>query len=173
MKNFIPIVLGIYLLTFLSSCATSHINDKRINDAAFPAGFKDKSKILLVEKWTTGLSKGTVNRRLEREMTKNYSGKFEMVTREEIETNPKYSNKDVYRYVLSNQIWSSRSSTLTQTVTNAGVSGNSIQYNNAYRLDFHLKDRIENKDYPEIGVTSNSFPKAIKRIAPVLNKRLM
>lgn len=171
MKNILPVIAIFTMIMALSSCASSHINDKRINDAAFPAGFKDKNKILLVEKWTTGLTKGTVNRRLEREMTKNYTGKFEMVTREEIETNPKYANKDVYRYVLSNQIWSSRSSTLTQTVTNAGVSGNSTQYNNAYRLDFHLKDRIENKDYPEIGVTSNSFPKAIKRIAPVLNKR--
>ena len=168
MRNICSALVGLVITIVMAGCATSHINDKRINAAAFPPGVKDNSKILLVEKWTKGLTKGTVNRRIERSLSKHYTGKFEMATALEIAKDPKYANKDIYRYILSNQIWGSRSNTITST-----PAGSSIQYNYAYRLDFHFTDRIDNRDYPDIGVTSNSFTKAIKRIGPVLNKRYL
>ncbi|HKO79707.1 MAG TPA: hypothetical protein VJU78_04890 [Chitinophagaceae bacterium] len=128
----------------------------------------------MLEKRTRGITKGQINRRLERSFKKSYSGKYEMVSEEEIESNPKYADKSIYRFVLSDVVWASYNSTRTTTM-NANrtvVTSSSIDYQNAYRLDYHLHDRMSDKNYPDMGVSSNSFPKAIKRVSSVLNKRL-
>ncbi len=160
------------LLSLLAGCATSHINDRKLNSDAFPADFGKSEQILLVEKRTQGITKGQINRRVERSFKKSYSGKYEMASKEEIETNPKYADKNIYRYVVSDVVWASYNSSRTTTVKNGIPTQSTINYQNAYRLDYHLHDRLTDKNYPDMGVSSNSFPKAIKRVSAVLDKKL-
>lgn len=157
----------LFLLFLFAGCATSHINERKLDKTAFPPEFGKPDQILLLEKRTHGITKGQINRRLERSFKKNYTGKYEMASKEELETNPKYAEKNIYRFVLSDVVWASYSSTRTTTATHT-----SIGYQNAYRLDYHLHDRTSNTNFPDMGVSSNSFPKAIKRVSAVLNKRL-
>lgn len=108
-----------------------------------------------------------MNNYLNKYFKKYYSGKYEMASFEEITNNPKYQDKKIYCYLLTDEVWTSSSTTRTTTST-----GSSIQYNNAYRLGYHLYDLLEDKRYPEIGISSNVPAKAMKRAALVLDKQL-
>lgn len=163
----IRIYVYLFFLFLVTSCASSHINERKIDKSAFPPEFGKPEQILLLEKRTRGITKGQINRRLERSFKKSYTGKFEMASKEEIESNPKYADTNIYRFVLSDMVWASYRSTRTTTSTHT-----SIDYQNAYRLDYHFHDRVTNTNYSDIGVSSNSFPKAIKRVSAVVNKRL-
>lgn len=161
-----------FLIILLGSCATSHINERKLDPDAFPPDYGKAEQVLLVEKRTHGITKGQINRRVDRSFKKSYSGKYEMASKEEIETNPKYADKNIYRYVVSDVVWSSYNSSRTTTIKNGIPTQTTINYQNAYRLDYHLHDRLTNRNYPDMGVSSNSFPKAIKRVSVVLDKKL-
>lgn len=165
----IKISLYLFLLILFTSCATSHINDRKLDKSAFPKEFGNPEQVLLLEKRTHGITKGQINRRLERSFKKSYSGKYEMASKEEIDSNPKYADKNIYRFVLSDVVWANYGPS-TRTTAASGVT--TFNYQNAYRLDYHLHDRMSSTNYPDMGVSSNSFPKAIKRVSAVLNKRL-
>jgi hypothetical protein len=154
-------------------CTSSHINESRINQDAFPAHFGEPGQILLIEKRTSGINKGGMNNYIQKSFEKNYSGAFEMATADEIRNDPKYKNTKVYRYVLTDNVWTSGSKVVT-TTTNPSrtTSSTEIQYNYAYSLDFHLFDRAEEKNYPTLGVSSNVPAKAINRTSVLLNKKL-
>jgi hypothetical protein len=109
-----------------------------------------------------------------------------MATREQIESNPKYQDNKIYRFILSDQTWTSGGTTMTNTVTqtittgpnnsNPSLSGitatTDFQYNQSYSMDFKIYDRLEEKNYPSIGASSNVPAKAINRTSVLLNKIL-
>lgn len=159
--------LPLLLLVLLASCVSGHVNSKRIDKEAFPAGFSDPNCVLLLQKRTSGINHGGMNRYLNKSFRKHYTGKFEMVSIEEIQNNPKYQDKKKYRYLLTDEVWTNNSSTRTTT-----SSGTSFSYNNSYRIGYHLYDLLEAKGFPEIGVSSNVPAKAMKRVAIVLNGQL-
>ena len=166
-------ILLVALFISATSCTSSHINESRINQSAFPPQFGEPGQILLIEKRTSGINKGGMNNYIQKSFEKNYSGRFEMATADEIRNNPKYKNTKVYRYVLTDNVWTSGSKVVT-TTTNPSrtTSSTEIQYNYAYSLDFHLYDRAEEKNYPTLGVSSNVPAKAINRTSVLLNKKL-
>lgn len=87
-----------------------------------------------------------------------------MATREEIESNPKYKDNKIYRFILSDRTWTSGGTTMvtkvTQTYTtgsnnsNASLTGitstTDFQYDQSYSMDFKIYDRLEEKNYPSI-----------------------
>ena len=166
-------IMLIALMFSQTFCTSSHISESKINQSAFPAQFGAPGQILLIEKRTSGINAKGMNNYIRKSFQKNYSGAFEMVTPDEIKNDHKYKNTKVYRYVLTDNVWTSGSKVVT-TTTNASrtASSTDIQYNYAYRLDFHLYDRVEEKNYPTLGVSSNVPAKAINRTSVILNKKL-
>lgn len=165
MKNLLS--LTAILSIFLQSCISGHVSSRRLNQGAFPPEFNNPNHILLIQKRTTGINHKGMNKYLNKYFRKHYSGKYEMASKEEIMNSPKYQDRKIYRFVLSDDVWTSRS-----TITKMTSTGADIQYNNVYRIGYHLFDLLEDKNYPEMGVSSNVPAKAMKRAAMVLNKRL-
>ena len=152
---------------FLASCISSHVNMKRLDQSAFPPDFNNPKYVLLLQKRTEGLNHGGMNRYLSKYFRKYYGGKWEMASIEDINANPKYKDKEVYRYILTDEVWRSNS-----TVTTTSSTGTSIQYNNAYRLGYHLYDRKSEQALPDFGLDSNVPAKAMKKVANALGQRL-
>lgn len=162
------------LIMILGSCVSGHVNFKRIDQAAFPPGFNDKTSVLILQKRTSGINARGMNRYLNKYFKKHYSGKFEMATIADIISNPKYQDRQVYRYVLTDEVWSNNTTirTTTTTMGAAPASSTGFQYNNAYSIGYHLYDLLENKGYPDMGVSSNVPASAMKKAAIVLNYQL-
>jgi hypothetical protein len=158
---------AISVICLLSACTSSHVNAKRINQAAFPASFNDPNCILLIQKRTSGINARGMNNYLRRAFQKHYSGKFEMASYKEINNDPKYNDKKIYHFVLTDQVWSS-----SQTIRTTTSTGTTFDYNNSYSLDYRIHDRIEDKTYPEIGVYSSVPARAMNKVAAVLDKQL-
>lgn len=135
---------------------------------AFPPEFSDTSCVLLLQKRTYGINARGMNNYLKRYFRKLYKGKFEMASLDDILKNPKYQDRKIYRFVLTDAVWSNNT-----TVTTSTSHGTMIEYNNAYRLDYHLYDLLKDKHYPDLGVSSNVPAKAMKRSAVLLNKRYL
>lgn len=159
------------LLVVLASCVSGRVNFKKLDQNAFPPGFNDQSSVLLLQKRTSGINAKGMNRYLNKYFKKHYDGKFEMASIEEIINNPKYQDKQIYRYVLTDEVWSNNTTVRTTTTTlgAAPASNTGFEYNNAYRIGYHLYDLLENKSYPDMGVSSNVPAKAMKKAAIVLN----
>ena len=168
-------VFSLLLSFFMVACVSAHVNPKRIDPAAFPPEFKDPDCVLLLQKRTHGINAKGMNNYLKKSFKKYYKGKYEMASLEEINSDPKYQDKKIYRYVLTDEVWRNNQTVRTTTTVTNGASTSSqtdFQYNNAYRIGYHLHDRLEEKPYPEIGVSSNVPAKAMKRVASVLNSQL-
>jgi hypothetical protein len=149
----------------LFSCASSKVTQNDIPANSIPQEFGNNKQILLIEKRTRGISKGTMNRGYEKTFTKYYTGKFELASREEIETSSKYKNKEIYRYVLRDYTQTGGTTTLN------GINGPGYSYQHSYNLTFHLYDRLNNKDFETIG--SGSTPlKAASFTAKALDLKL-
>ena len=163
------IYLPLILLVFLAACSTSHVNPRRINKEAFPAAFNDTTTVLLIEKRTTGINSRGWNRFLKRAFRKRYTGKYELASIEEITNSPKYQDKKTYRYILTDAVKTTRR--VDQVITNT-QAGNvrSQETTMTYRLDYYLVDRLSDKSYSRVGVSSNVPAKSMKRISAVLNR---
>jgi hypothetical protein len=128
-----------------------------------PEGFNDTSKILLVQKRVYGISKGKWNKYLENSFKDNYSGKFVMVSPDEIATDPKYRDSVTYRFVLRDHVFGS------ETTTYGGKDG--IKYENDYHIDYNIYDRISKKTFP-LGIETSVPAKAMKAAAKDLDSYL-
>jgi hypothetical protein len=151
------------VVVFIFGCTSSHLKESRVNEDAFPPGFGDPQYVLLVQKRTGGINPRGISNYMEKSFKKNYTGKFEMASEEEIQKNARYQDKNIYRFML---IYIMDSYT-TQTFSNGRMVNHT-----AYRFDMHLFDRLNNKSYPSLGVSSNVPAKAINRTSVLLNKRL-
>jgi hypothetical protein len=155
--------ISLILLIFISGCTSSHLNKSRIDESAFPPGFGDPQYTLLVEKRTGGINPKGISNYLEKSFKKNYSGKFEMAAENEIQSNARYQDKNIYRFVVKYD--------MTSNTTQAYVNGRFVNQT-SYRIDLHLFDRLNDKSYPSLGVYSNVPAKAINRTSVLLNERL-
>lgn len=162
------------LFISLASCVSGHVNFKRIDQEAFPPGFNDQASVLILQKRTSGINARGMNKYLNKYFKKHYSGKFEMAAIEDILNNPKYQDRQIYRYVLTDEVWSDNTTVRTTTTTMGGApsSNTGFQYNNAYRIGYHLYDLLENKSYPDMGISSNVPASAMKKAAIVLDYQL-
>src|SRR4030095_13154236 len=113
---------------------------------SFPDDFKDPNCILLIQKRTSGINHRGINKYIRKSFKKHYGGKFEMASAEEIQNNPKYEDKKIYRFILTDQTWIGGN----KVVTNM-TSHSDIRYNYTYSMDFHLYARLMEKVYPQFG----------------------
>ncbi len=159
-------------LAFLfSSCTSPHYSEKQVIESAIPTDFKKcRQCILLLPKRTSGLNARGMNNYLQKSFTKYYSGKFELAAIEDIENSVKYKDKSIYRFVLEDATITHGYQTRTTTGNNIS-SSTTIQYNNAYRLYYRLFDRLENKEYLPLGVSSNVPARSMNKTASLLNKK--
>lgn len=162
------------LIVVFASCVSGHVNFKKIDQNAFPPGFNDQNYVLLLQKRTSGINARGMNRYLNKYFRKHYSGKFEMASIEDIINNSKYQDRQIYRYVLTDEVWRDNTTVRTTTTITGGAptSNTGFQYNNAYSIGYHLYDLLENKSYPDMGVSSNVPASAMKKAAIVLNNQL-
>jgi hypothetical protein len=151
------------LIIFISGCTSSHLSKSRINEKAFPPEFGDPQYVLLVQKRDGGLNPTGISNYLKKSFKKNYSGKFVMASEEEIRRDPKYQDKNIYRFVVIYD--------MTSNTTQAYVDGRFVNQR-SYRIDLHLHDRLNDNTYPSLGVYSNVPAKAINRASVLLNSRL-
>lgn len=173
------------LLIFLISCTSSRLSSNKFNKESIPSQFKCAECILLIVERDKGKGKAISNY-IRNSFRKNYSGKFEMATREEIESNPKYQDNKIYRFILSDRTWTSGGTTMIHKVTQTYTTGpnnsnpsltgitatTDFRYDQSYSMDFKIYDRLEEKNYPSIGASSNVPAKAINRTSVLLNKIL-
>lgn len=157
------VIIYLTLVVLIYGCTSSHLNKSRINEGAFPPGFGDPQYVLLVQKRTGGINPKGISNYLEKSFKKNYSGKFEMATAEEIKGDARYENKNLYRFVVMYD--------MTSHTTQAYSNGRFVNQT-AYRIDLNLFDRLNDKSYPSLGVYSNVPAKAINRTSVLLNSRL-
>jgi hypothetical protein len=136
---------------------------------SFPDDFKDPNCILLIQKRTSGTNHRGINKYIRKSFKKHYGGKFEMASAEEIQNDPKYENKKIYRFLLTDQTWTGGNKVVT-TPTNYShtTSHSDILYNYTYSMDFHLHDRLMEKVYPPFGADSNVPAKTINRFSVVI-----
>lgn len=160
-------------IVLFTSCVSGRVNFKKLDQEAFPSGFNDQNCVLLIQKRTRGISARGMNKHLNKYFTKHYTGKFEMASFEDIMHNPKYQDRKVYRYVLSDQVWRDNT-TIRTTATTVGIpsSNTGFEYRNAYSIGYHLYDLLEEKNYPDMGLSSNVPASAMKKAAIALNYQL-
>ena len=181
-KN-MKILLFPAILIFLISCTSSRMSSNKFNKESIPPQFKCAECILLIAERDKGKA---INNYIRNSFRKNYTGKFEMATQEEIESNPKYQDNKIYRFILSDRTWTSGGTTMVNKVTqnyttgpnnsNPSLTGTTsttdFKYDYKYSMDFNIYDRFEEKGYPSIGASSNVPAKAINRTSVLLNKIL-
>ena len=158
-------LLSIFLCSILlCSCFGQHAMqhpEQYLNASAFPSDIKKDGYVLLVQKMKSNISGGTQNRRVSRLMRKNYDKPFEMVSAKELNSNPEYSDKSKYRYLLKKL---DKNGGMSQTVTRS-TGMTTITYS-----DMVIEDRLTGKVYPKTGHPTNTFEEAMKVVAPYLGK---
>jgi hypothetical protein len=150
-------------LFFISGFTLSNPSTSRVNEGSIPPEFGDPKYILLVQKREGGLNPKGMTNYLEKSFKKNYSGKFEMAVQEQINSDSKYQDKNLYRFAL---IWH-----ITFT-TRSVVTNGRREIKEVASFDFHLHDRLDDKAYPPLGVSSETPAKAMNRASDLLNEHL-
>ena len=148
---------------FISGFTLSNPGASRVNEGSIPPEFGDPKYILLVQEREGGLNRKGMTNHLEKSFKKNYSGKFEMAVQEQINSDSKYQDKNLYRFAL---IWH-----ITFT-TKWVIIHDRRELKEVASFDFHLHDRLDDKAYPPLGVSSLVPVKAMNRASDLLNEHL-
>ncbi|HUR66853.1 MAG TPA: hypothetical protein VMZ03_10955 [Chitinophagaceae bacterium] len=158
-------------LLFLSLFPPSFVYSQKANEDAVPAEFKCTGCVLLIIEKDRKTPPFGFNKYVEKTFKKDYSGEFEIVTWKDIDTNTKYQDKSVYRFVLADRIDNSKTPGMVATPNS--VNGKDFQQQStfSFSIQYKLYDRKEDKAYPSMGVYSNSA-KAIKGAAELLDEKL-
>ena len=101
-------------------------------------------------------------------MKEYYTGKYEMVTRAEIDADPKYQDKNVYRYILHDNVSATHKTTYTRN-TSTGID--KVGTEDTYALSYFLYDRTADTE-TDLEVTAGVPAKAMKKTAQKLNSYL-
>jgi len=141
-------------MVLLLSCSSSKITNTSVTVEPAPDGFSNPNMVLLIQKKVTGIGHNKKNRNINYSFKKYYSGKFEMVSSEEICINTKYKDNKTYRYIFHDEIIE-------------GPPGAALNYT----INYHLYDRITDKKI-NVDVECSLSAEANDAIAKKLNKYL-
>lgn len=119
-----------------------------------PADFNPKTGVLLIQSaWPD-----KQQNKIEKFMKETYPYKYEFVgSRNSIDSNSKYSDKNTCRFILANA-WSSKTMNYMQP--------NQID---VHTCDYNFIDRLNNKNYPASGIAA-SYPSMV--LEPIITKIL-
>ncbi|TCI92143.1 hypothetical protein [Tenacibaculum sp. M341] len=129
-----------------------------IEKGAIPPDFANTDHILLC--MLDG--KKSVDKYMKKHVEKNYKGKYEFVTREDLKTKDKYSDKDTYRYIFESE----KGYAQGQPGMGASTYSTGPGYN-VYK--YGIWDRIKLETYSN-GVYSSYYGKLIKAYTVKMEK---
>lgn len=158
MKIFRPAFILLYLL--ISNQLYSQVILPKFKADNIPPSFNCNACILIVQLADTDKDKFHVNSKAEKNFQKFFSGKSVAITSKEVNENPKYSDKNIYRFIF---------------VVESYTYDYQYTYNGFPRvaprlaMQFSLVDRLTNKGYGRVG-GFNQTNKAFKKTIKTLNK---
>lgn len=151
------------LLTVLfSGCYGWKKFDRDHNPMSVPKDIRDPKYVLLVQKQDGGMANHQ-NNMVNNQMRKFYKGRYEMVSANEISTNPKYADVSVYRYVIR------RSSDPMFSIV-------STEFNRAgsRRVDYKdetIHDRQTKADLRSTRVATHNYAQGINLFAKAVSRK--
>ena len=151
------------LAACIGACLSiTNINAQKISEGSIPPEYKCPDCVLVILKKADERATPDYNKNVEKQFKKYYTGKIEMVTAKELETDSKYQDKNIYRFVLNDKTWN-----VDRRVM--GADGRSRDFTKTY-ISFYLYDRLAEKGYPEI-LSAQSGLKTLERTAKALDER--
>jgi len=97
-------------------------------------------------------------------MKEYYSKPYELVSSSDVSSNPKYADKNVYRYLIRQNIHDAVTST---EKNDRGVEINSMTF---VHRDIFIEDRLMKKELPGAGLNGDSYQADMMIVAPYLGK---
>jgi hypothetical protein len=91
----------ILLTLMLTSCVVRKPDSQEMkNDLSSLEDFNKSQSVLLIDKINSGMYKGIYNKRRMNDCEKYFNGKVEATPLENVDKDPKYNDKKIYRYIL-------------------------------------------------------------------------
>jgi len=139
--------------------------ERYLNSDAFPTDLKKDGYILLILKEESSpLVSKTQNKRVDQLMKEYYNRPYELVSSSDVKSNPKYADKNVYRYLLRQQ---DIDAVTTIERNQSGAEINSMTFRHR---DIFIEDRLMNKEFPPAGLSGSSYEADMMIVAPYLGK---
>lgn len=151
------------LLTLIISSCVVHKKDSKDTTEGLAAlqQIDATNTVLLIEKFTSGMYHGTYNKRRLGDCKQFYKGKVEAVVFKEVDKDPKYQDKNVYRFML---VDGSQSTDWITTYSNGATSTNTHTISNYFVLD-----RLTGKQF-DLNVAGVNPDRVFKKAVKKLNK---
>jgi len=150
----------VLLTLFLTSCVVAKHDSQDTKDSLAALRQIDASKtILLIEKLTTGMYHNLYNNRRMGDCKQFYKGQVEAAVFKDVDKDPKYQDKNIYRFML---VDGSVSTDWIYNYSNGGTKTNTHNITNYFVLD-----RLTGKqfDLNVAGVNPDRvFKKAVKKL---------
>ena len=151
----------VLLTLFLSSCVVSKSDSNETKDGLASLSQIDASNtVLLIDKITTGMYHNLYNKRRMGDCKQFYKGKVESVIFKDVDKDPKYQDKNTYRFMLVDGSQSTDwiytdGHTNTHTITN-----------------YFVLDRVTGKQF-DLNVAGVNPDRVFKKAVKKLNKHMM
>ena len=151
----------VLLTLFLSSCVVSKHDSKDTTEGLASLREIDASQtVLLIDKLTSGMYHNLYNKRRMGDCKQFYKGQVEAVVFNDVDKDPKYQDKKIYRFMLVD------GSVSTDWIYN--YSNGATQTNTHKITNYFLLDRLTGKqfDLNVAGVNPDRvFKKAVKKLS--------
>jgi hypothetical protein len=150
----------VLLTLFLSSCVVSKSDSNETKDGLASLSQIDASNtVLLIDKLTTGMYHNLYNKRRMGDCKQFYKGRVEAVIFKDVDKDPKYQDKNTYRFMLvdgsQSTDWIYTDHTNTHTITN-----------------YFVLDRVTGKQF-DLNVAGVNPDRVFKKAVKKLNKHMM
>jgi hypothetical protein len=157
-------IISCTLLTLLifSSCVVSKKDSKETTEGLATLRQIDATNtVLLIEKITSGMYHGLYNKRRLGDCKQFYKGQVEAAVFKEVDKDPKYQDKNIYRLML---VDGSESHEWITTYSNGATSTNTHTITNYFVLD-----RLTGKQF-DLNVAGVNPDRVFKKAVKKLNK---
>jgi len=163
-KSYI-VTFALLTLFLISSCVVSKKDSKDTQEGLATLGQIDASNtVLLIEKLTSGMYHGLYNNRRMGDCKQFYKGQVEAAVFKEVDKDPKYQDKNIYRFML---VDGSESHEWITTYSNGATSTNTHTITNYFVLD-----RLTGKQF-DLNVAGVNPDRVFKKAVKKLNKYMM
>jgi hypothetical protein len=175
--------LSFYIPFLLLLSSTSF--SQKIQKEGIPADFNCTGCILVVFKKEVGEGDNKLKKKenekmnelFESKVIKDYDGKSVFITEKELNSNPLYADKNVYRFVLQGHTYGVQASTIVDVPgahppPKPGMLPGQKEYRYTMgALSLALYDRLTGKGYPQLA-NWPSWAKNMEKVTEALNKKL-
>jgi len=163
----IKICIGTFVLLtlFFSSCVVRKNDSKDTKDGlASLEKFDPTQSVLLIEKITTGMYHNLYNKRRMGDCKQFYKGQVEAAIFKDVEKDPNYQDRKIYRYML---VDGSTSTDWVYSYSNGTSKTNTHKITN-----YFLLDRLTGKQF-DLNVAGANPDRVFKKAVQKLNEYMM